>query len=356
MSVLYRTLLRDNLIYLCICLFCCIGIYLLIDVFERLEDFLGAGVSLELTLAYFLLKTPLIVSQILPAVFLLALLVQLSLMKKNRELLALESGGVSFNRVIIFFLVYSLLWVLIQLVFSQFLGVMGQQKSERIWDNLGKDKVEEETVEDIWFRQGKVIVSVDRYIPASRQLKGLKLFYLQEGFSGIEKIVSAARGKITEDEWLLQKVEESIPGRFTSKKQESLEVRIDKSAESFIMAREKEDAEKMSLWKLGNMIKGLERAGVNLEVFLTTWHMKIAYAFSILVLTLTGLCISRLWENVFLNISVGVVMIFIYYGVYVMGGGLGKNGVLPPWFAGWMGVIVLGSASVIGLLLICRNR
>ncbi len=357
MSVLYRTLLRENLVYLCICLFCCIGIYLLIDVFERLDDFLEVGASLQTTFAYFLLKTPLIISQILPAVFILALLVQLSLMKKSRELLALETGGISFNRVIFFFLAYSLLWVLIQLMFSQFLGVTGQQKSEKIWENLGKDKkAQEEAVQDIWFKQADVIVFVDAYLPAGKQLKGLKLFYLQEHSSGIKKIVSARKGKIVDNEWLLQEVEEFFPRRFESRNTGSLRIKIDKSAESFMLAREKEDAEQMSLWELGDMIQGLKKTGVNVEVFLTTWHMKVSYAFSVVVLSLVGLCISRLWDNVFFNITVGVIMIFIYYGFYVMGGGLGKNGVLPPWFAGWMGVLVLGSASLLALLLICRNR
>ena len=357
MSVLYKVLIRENLIYLCICLFCCIGIYLLVDVFERLDNFLGADASIETTLSYFFLKTPLIISQILPAVFLLALLVQLSLMKKNRELLSLESGGISFNKLIFFFLLYCLLWVGIQLLFSQFLGVIGQQKSEQIWSNLGKDKdAQKKIVRDIWFKQGDVIVFVDKYLPSGKRVEGLKLFYLQEGFSRINKIVYAQKGSIENNKCSLQKVKVFFPRRFVTKSRESFSLQIDKSARSFMLAKKKQDPEKMSLWELGDLISGLKQTGVNVEVFMTTWHMKIAYAFSVLVLTLIGLCISRLWENIFWNITVGVVTVFIYYGVYVMGGSMGKNALVPPWVGGWLGVIVLGSASVFALLSISRNR
>ena len=96
MSLMSRYLLRQNLFLMFMVLGVGIGLYLLSDLFDRLDDFLEAGVSAKVAITYFVVKTPLIISQILPAVFLIACILQLCIMARSRELVALQAGGISF--------------------------------------------------------------------------------------------------------------------------------------------------------------------------------------------------------------------------------------------------------------------
>ncbi len=61
-------------------------------------------------------------------------------MKKNREWEALEGGGIFIGNVVAFILIYSFLFSIFQIIFSQYIGVMAIQKTNAIWDNLGKKK------------------------------------------------------------------------------------------------------------------------------------------------------------------------------------------------------------------------
>ena len=70
MNLLTRYILRQNLYLLLLVCGIGLGIYIFIDLFDRLDDFLEAGVGFASVGAYFLYRTPFILAQIFPAVFL----------------------------------------------------------------------------------------------------------------------------------------------------------------------------------------------------------------------------------------------------------------------------------------------
>ena len=108
-GVLGRYLVRQNLFLVGAILAVGCLLYVLMDMFDRLDDFVAAGLGLGVVLTYYAVKLPLIVSQILPVVFLLALVAQLGLMARSRELLALRAGGLPLGWLVRFVIVYGLL-------------------------------------------------------------------------------------------------------------------------------------------------------------------------------------------------------------------------------------------------------
>ncbi|MGB5923485.1 MAG: LptF/LptG family permease, partial [Syntrophobacteria bacterium] len=95
MRVLSRYIILELIKIIAICLGVVIALYLVIDFFERIDDFLEAKLPLSLALRYFLLKLPLIVQQGIPMAVLMGTLISLGLMARSNELLALKAGGVS---------------------------------------------------------------------------------------------------------------------------------------------------------------------------------------------------------------------------------------------------------------------
>ncbi|MDD2219230.1 MAG: LptF/LptG family permease, partial [Desulfoplanes sp.] len=63
-KILIRYLIRQNLFYLALVFGAGISIYFLIELFDRFNDFLKAGVGAKGIVVYFLAKTPLIIAQI----------------------------------------------------------------------------------------------------------------------------------------------------------------------------------------------------------------------------------------------------------------------------------------------------
>ena len=80
MNILTRYILRQNLFLLLLICGIGMGVFIFVELFDRLDEFLDAGVGAATIVSYFVYRTPFILSQIFPAVFLIALMVQLGLM------------------------------------------------------------------------------------------------------------------------------------------------------------------------------------------------------------------------------------------------------------------------------------
>lgn len=86
---------REFLRTFCLCLLFLWTLALLIDFFDRLDDFIRQDANITAVLRYFFFKAPLFVSQMAPAAALTGSLLSLSLLSRSRELLALKACGFS---------------------------------------------------------------------------------------------------------------------------------------------------------------------------------------------------------------------------------------------------------------------
>ncbi|MCK9239335.1 LptF/LptG family permease [Desulfocurvus sp.] len=339
--VLTRYLLRQNLFYLLSTLAVGTALYLMSDLFDRLDDFMEAGLGLGTALRYFAVKIPLIISQIMPAVFLVSVVVQLCLMARSRELLALRSGGVSLASLTRFVVLYSLLWCLGQLLFSQFVGVYGEREAGRIWsEQVRGNIVEKKELANIWFKDGDWVVELDRLWPARGAATGVTVFEMNADRQSLRRIISAARAEAAPGLWRLVDVRELHPGDFSTRTVDELELPFQQDPATFLLVAPGQDPSHLPIWTLSRVIGELDASGSNVERLLTSWHMKWAYAFSVLAMGLIALAMVTLFENVYLNVALSLVVTFAYYAVFMIGVTLGQKGILPPWAGAWLGNMV----------------
>ncbi len=342
LNILQTYLLKQNLYLTVLCIGVGVCIYLLQDLVENLDSFVHAGVGLRVILLYFLAKLPLILSQILPAVYLLALIVQVGLLVRHRELLALQAGGVSFLSLVYFFCCYGLAWFVFQLALSQGVGVAGQRTMERIWqEEVNKEQAGPVEVKNVWFLNGPFVVNLDRANPRTGEGQGINVYEYGEG-NTLLRIILANRFSVQETGWELNEVSVHEASTFTSYFQESLSLGIRQDLEAFSVLQKRFEPGAMSLWQLSRIISYLEGAGSNVERLRTAWHMKWAYAFSLFVMTLIALALATIIDNVYANIALGLSIVFIYYVLFVLGVSLGERGFLSPFFGAWMGNIIFG--------------
>lgn len=351
MRILHKYFLQQNLALLGICLLASLGIYLLVDVFDRLDEFLQNNASPLIIGQYFLYKLPLILSQILPLVFFFAMVLQLGGMQRNRELTALEAGGISYQRLCGWFLLYAAVWAVLQLGFSQVLGVAGNRMSGEIWDNLGRDGGNREKVtRDVWYRRGGWILHLDTLRSGSDKVEGVRLLRVGSGFDRAELMLRAERGRIAQGEWTLTGVRIHRPDRFRVSEQQSMTLDLGVEVGDLVSRRQKLDIREMSLWELSRAIARLEKTGANTEAMATLWHQKLAYASSLLILAMVGLAAGRSGRNTVTVICLGLLVGFVFYGIFVLGGQMGERGVLIPWLGGWLGALLVGIPALFWLL------
>lgn len=337
-TLLGRTLIRNNLTLLLIVLGAGLGIYVFIDLFDRLDDFLEAGVGLATMSAYFCYRLPFIISQIFPAVFLLALMIQLALMLRSRELLALEACAVSPVKIARTILIYAVLLTLVQLMFSEVLGVQGYSLADRIWnEQVRKRQSTNRQLEDVWFREKNAIVHMDVVTPAIGTGQGVTVHHLVDGDSGrVQEIIRAQSFRSSTQGWQLYNATRTQPDSFFVENATEIELNLQTDVRSFRIVDPKSKLQSLPLWQLGNEITRLHNSGSNIERLRTAWHMKIAYASSIVVMALVALALVSIFGSIFVIVPAGLILTFAYYAAFVLFVSAGEKGLMPPFLAAWM--------------------
>lgn len=96
-------------------------IYLLVDFFEHIDEFIETQKTLGLALKYFLLKIPAIIEELTPIIILLAGIIVIGLLNHHGEVLALKALGIATFRITIPITVTAVVFSLLTLAFAEWI-------------------------------------------------------------------------------------------------------------------------------------------------------------------------------------------------------------------------------------------
>ena len=118
-----------------------VSIYLLVDFFEKIDDFHNAGKPLSLALEFFALTIPFIVDQLGPVFILLSGVISLGILNHTNELTALKAGGVPLRLIIRPLIFGSVLFTMLFIAAAQWLLPTTIARTNKIWYEQIKGKV-----------------------------------------------------------------------------------------------------------------------------------------------------------------------------------------------------------------------
>lgn len=339
MTILTRYMVRQNLFLLFTILLVGTGLYVLTDMFERLDTFIEGETGPGLFFPFFLYKIPTIISLILPAVYLIALVVQFNMLERSRELIALTAGGVSPGAFIRFIVVYGIIWALVQLTFAQFIGAQGEKAAARIWQEDVRGRVlQEVSVEGLWFTEGDNIVHIGKVFPVQKRGTDILIYTLDSSKTGITEIIRAKSFFVDEDgKWIMENGKKLVPAEYSSTPFDQMTASLTQDLGAF-QVWSKTSAIRpnyLSLTELWTTITRLEQAGSNVERLLTAWHGKLAYACSVFIMGLLAYIVSRYTSNIYLAVILALLIVFFYYTANTLCSTLGEKGILSPMVGAW---------------------
>jgi len=118
-----------------------VSIYLLVDFFEKFDDFTSKGKPLSLAIKYFILTIPYIVDQLGPVLILLSGVISLGILNHTNELTALKAGGVPLRAIVRPFFVGSFIFTVLFIAAAEWLLPVTIAKTNNIWFEQLKGKV-----------------------------------------------------------------------------------------------------------------------------------------------------------------------------------------------------------------------
>ena len=356
MSIIDRYLIREILKYFSIILIAVVGIYLAVDFFEKIDNFMDAGLPFSRAILFFWQRIPFIVSQVAPVGILLSILIVFGLMSKHNELVAMRGGGIS--------ALYLLRTVLgIAVLFSVLLFFLADQivpitfsKANRIWlEEVKKRPGITSRQRNIWIKGHRSIAHVKHYKHSSRTVSGITLYFFDERFRLIRR-VDAKSAVYKDGQWLFSDLMEQR--RTTGTGQEDYRVGFfeqrtepfDYLPEDFNRVAKK--SEEMNIFELLSYIRAIEAEGYDATNYRVDIHAKLAFPMACMILSMlaAGYGIrhkSRGGHNLSVSIAFGLGVTFLYTILYNFCLSLGYGEMLPPFVAAWIANFIFLSYAVL---------
>ncbi len=331
-----------------------VAIYLTVDFFERVDNFLDAGQSVGRTLLYLAYKTPAIVAQILPLSVLLAVLIVFGLMARHHELIALKSCGVSIYALARPVFGFGLAVTLILVLFSEVVVPSATARSNRIWSTRhGEGGAVVSRSRNIWLRDERRILFVRFFNPDEAAIYGLTLYGFDPDFR-LARRLDARRGAFSDGRWrlegALEQLRDGASGEYSVASHPVLLESLPLTPED--LAGVVKSSEEMNFLELREYVREVEAGGYDATRYRVDLHAKVAFPLICLILGFLGVGMAArtgLREGMPLAVASGLGLGFLYWVLHSFNLSLGYGGMLPAPVAAWAANFVF--ACLAGYLL-----
>lgn len=339
MTLLDRYILKQFTRHLGLTLCSLMSIYLLIDFFERIDNFLEAGQTTGLAIRYLLLKAPLIAEQLLPICILLAGVITLGLLNHSRELLALQAGGICITRTIKPLIGGGLFFTLLALANSQWLMPPTISASNAIW----LTEVKNERAHGIE-RHGRIFYRGQQGIYSFSRSTSEENAFLSFNYSAWDKtyqpvtIITAESATYLDGYWTFHKGQikkRLTSGEFQTRIFERTTLPLPDNPKEFFARRY--GANELSLTQLHRRTRTQHDTD---QKDLINFHQRLSYLFLGLPLLILGLpilmIVHRRWgRDLTLAIPISCGLAFAAWGWWSASQALAKAAYIQPGLSAW---------------------
>jgi len=355
MTIIDKYLAREILKCLLIVLAVVLGLYIIVEFFNKADNFMEAGLSTSRLIRYLELKLPQIIVQITPIGVLLAVLVALGLMNKNNEIIAFKCGGGSIYFLLRAVLAIAVLLSIILFFLSEVVVPITISKANRIWlSEVKKRPVLATRQKNIWIKGNRTIYFIKYYNPQNQSMSGVTLNYFDEEFK-LSKRVDANSALYQKDKWTFYDIMEqefnaeskTYEVRFYPQRVEKIDILPEDLKGVF------KQAEEMNIAELFSYIQEMESEGYDATTFRVDFQARFALPVLTIIVCIIGIGIAvkrKGREGPSVSIALGAVMVFLYWVLHSFCLSLGYGGLLPPFIAAWISNIIFSCYAVFNLL------
>jgi lipopolysaccharide export system permease protein len=332
-----------------------VGIYLAVDFFEKVDDFIEAGLPFSKMILFFTLRTPFIVAQIIPICILMSVLIVFSLMSRGNEIVALKSSGIRIYYLLKPVFIMGCILGVMLFILSDVIVPITTAKSNQIWfQEVRREPTMITKEKNIWMKGNRSITHIKYFNPKNKTINGITFYRFDENFRLIRRI-DAKKGIFNEGEWLLYELMEQVldtkKGKYNITFHENKAERLDLLPENLNKVAKK--SEEMTFKELFLYIRKVEEEGYDATIYKVDLYAKIAFPFICVIMCMVGTGFAAkgtVKEGMPVVIAYGIGTAFIYWIFYSFCLSLGYGEVLPPGIAAWTANLAFFSFGVLTLL------
>lgn len=320
-------------------------LFILIDTFGNLQDFIEKEVPFEVIGQYYLSLMPLVIVNTATIACLIATLFAYSNLNSHNEIIAVRASGLNFWRItrpaIVFATVIS---AVVFLINERFVpqSAMEHEQIRRLQIKVtaaeklkGQPVIKNLTLYGLKNR----LFYIDIFDPNSNEMHGITILG-QDHNQNLREKIAALKGKWTGVAWKFYNCQvteyntalPNVPGEVKIYPEKLMDIR--ETPRDFV--KQRLDVSSMNIQQLQDYIHRFKGSGALKALndrHVDLWQ-KIAFPFRTLIIVLVGLPFALMTGRrkavTFTAIGVAVMIGFLYYVLDAVGLALGKGGALPP--------------------------
>jgi lipopolysaccharide export system permease protein len=355
--ILDKYLSREFLKALLFSLLAFVLIFILVDIFEKLDMFIDTKAPLQLVVLFYIFQIPYIAILTLPVAMLLASMSTISQMARHHEIVAMKAAGLSLYRIFAPLFILGLMISFTVMIIGETVVPYTNQKK----GNLERMQIKKQASREPRFRYNLLYDGtsgrqyyIKKYDVKTAIMDSVSVFQVDQQNRILQRI-DAVQGEWTGKSWLLGKV---IVRKFSSDGTEHTDslsalnlLGYDETPASF--SKRELLPDEMGFWELRQFIDRLKRSGNNVQQSIVDLYLKISFPFANLIILLFGLPLlsNSRKGSATSGFALSLLICFVFWGLLQTGRALGHSASLSPIFAAWLPNIIFG---VIGGYLLYR--
>lgn len=372
MKILDRYLLKHFIGPFLFCLLMFILLYVVIDLFDKLNEMIENNVDLGILFPYYLNFIPLIFVQMTPIAVLISTMYSLGTFNRHNEILAMQASGMSLLRIlrpliITGFLISVATFIVNDRVVPSTIVNASEMKEKKIDAAKRKKKQRkgEKILENIaFFGEGNKIIYARRYSVYSNKIVEFIMHSEDENQNIVSK-TTATEVQWDGGKWLGKNVmfyHLDSTGRIIGepKYHEEKYLDIKEAPVDFRKRRHQTQFMSFEFMSFAELKGYIERfsfeSGPTIRNLKVALHQKVAFPFISLIVILIAAPFALVHTRkggLLVGVGVSIALVFGYYALMTISLAMGKAGFLHPIISAWLTNILF---ACIGLFLIIRHK
>lgn len=341
MKIFNRFLLNHFLRILLLSSGAFIGIYLLIDFFEKISDFIEHRATAADYFSYLINSIPFIFVQILPLAILMTVVLTLGTLGRTNEITAMRACGISLWRIVQPFMLLALGLSILLLGLNEFVVPTNAKVLNELLKVKLKGKQQSNLKRnEIWFRDKERIINIRVADPQQQKLYGVTIFSLDE----TPKIIlrqEAAQVNFRDNDWtaktLIERSFDTTNGDLLKiETQKNQPIDINRQPIDFTVQMGHNSA--LNFRQLLKIVKKLDLEGIDSTRHRVAMHNRLAAPFTCLIMAFLGVPFALQRgrnSNIALGIGLSLCIGVAYFILQSLVTAFGYSGAIPPLLAAW---------------------
>jgi lipopolysaccharide export system permease protein len=343
--ILDRYLLREFLHYLVMGTLLFVGLFVVVDLFEKIDTFVDNSARADDVALYYLYGIPYVLVLTTPIAMLLASLLTLGQVTRAGELGAMLSAGISFFRVLVPLLVFAIVVSAASFALGEWVMPDASVRKDEIYRNQirgGLPAAAAGKRDVTYMGRGDRLFYIQRVDPRRGVLRDVVV----QQFDPERRLVFRldAREAVWENGfWVFRDgyVRAGMPARELAVRFGSFWMSdIPERVQDFMRAEP--DPMSMGRSGLADYIQRLRESRARTQKYEVEYHLKLAFPLVNVIIVFLGTSLSARIRRSGLALGFGLSAFigFAYFAFVRTGQAIGYNGALPPLAAAWLGNLV----------------